>query len=74
MKCILRPVAGADQEILERRTRMGAATFPLTDDVVALSDQVCGAPEIEVGERRSEIAHERPDVLHGRGAARAASI
>ena len=42
---------------------MGAATFPLTDDVVALRDQVCGAPEIEVGERGSEIGHEHLDVV-----------
>ena len=39
-----------DQEVVERRTLMGTATFPLTNDVVALGDQVCGAPEIEVGE------------------------
>ena len=28
----------ADQEVIERRTCMRAATFPLTDDVVALGE------------------------------------
>src|ERR1700735_4389113 len=35
----------ADQEILERRTRVGAATFPLAGDVAALRDQGWGGPE-----------------------------
>ena len=29
----------ADQEVIEGRTRMGATTFPLTDDIVALGDK-----------------------------------
>src|SRR6202046_3629314 len=45
----------ADQEILERRTRVGAAAFPLADDVIALRDQVCGAPEVEVRKRAAEV-------------------
>ena len=52
-----------DQEIFERRTRMGAATLPLADNVVALCDQVCGAPEVEVRKRRPEVRHERLDVV-----------
>ena len=42
---------------------MGAATFPLTDDVVALGDQIGRAPEIEIGERGAEVGHERLDVV-----------
>jgi hypothetical protein len=42
---------------------MGAAALPLTDDVVALRDQVGRAPEIEIGKRGAEIGHERPDVV-----------
>jgi hypothetical protein len=47
VNCILRPVAAgrvADQEILERRAHMCAATFPLTDDVVTFGDQIGGTP------------------------------
>ena len=29
----------ADQEVIKGRTRMGATTFPLTDDLVALGDK-----------------------------------
>src|SRR5262245_53135932 len=47
---------------------MGAATLPLTDDVVALGDQIRRAPEIEIGECGTEIGHERLDV--GTAAAR----
>jgi hypothetical protein len=35
----------------------------LADDVVALSDQVRSAPEIEVGERGPKIDHERLDIF-----------
>ena len=34
----------ADQKVIEGRTRMRAATFPLTDDVVALGDKIRRAP------------------------------
>src|SRR4029077_7937101 len=47
---------------------MGATTFPLTDDIVALGDKVRRAPEIEIGESGAEIGHERLDV--GAAAAR----
>src|SRR5262249_48743648 len=39
----------ADEEVIEGWTRMRAATFPLTDDIVALGDKIGGAPEIEIG-------------------------
>src|ERR1700756_320799 len=52
----------ADQEIAERRAGVGATALPLTDDIVALGDQVRGAPEVEIGERGAEIGHERLDV------------
>ena len=42
---------------------MRTATFPSTDDTVAFSDKVCGAPEIKVWEGRTEISHERLDVV-----------
>jgi hypothetical protein len=52
----------ADEEVVEGRTRMRAAAFPLADDIVALGDQVGGAPEVEVGECSPEVGHERLDV------------
>src|ERR1700674_4099259 len=42
---------------------MRAATFPAANNVVALGDQVGGAPEIEVRKCFAEIGHERLDVL-----------
>ena len=42
---------------------MRAAAFPLADDIVAFGDQVRGAPEVEIRERRTEIGHERLDVV-----------
>src|SRR5690349_1596666 len=41
---------------------MGAAAFPLTDDIVAFRNQVCRAPEIQIGESIAEISHERLDI------------
>src|SRR5262249_29719929 len=62
------PAAGrsrktADQKIVEGGASMGATACPLNADVVALCDYACGAPEIEVGEPRTEIGHERLDVV-----------
>ena len=53
----------AGEEILEGRAGMGAATFPLADDVVALGDEVGRAPEVQIGERGAEIGHEGLDVF-----------
>src|SRR6516162_10264684 len=53
----------ADQEVIEGRTCMGATTFPLTDDIVALGDKIRSAPEVEIGECGPEIGHERLDVV-----------
>ena len=50
------------QKITERWTGMRAATFPLTDDIVTLRDQVGRAPEVEVRERPAEVALERLNV------------
>src|SRR5690349_20550120 len=36
---------------------MGAAPFPLADDVVALGDEVGRAPKVQIGERGAEIGH-----------------
>src|SRR5262245_28809612 len=52
----------ADQKVVESRTGMGPATFPLTDDIVALGDQISRSPEIEIGECCTEIGHKRLDV------------
>src|SRR5215831_16912079 len=52
----------ANQEIIEGRTGMGATTFPLTDDMVALGDEIRRAPEIEIWEGGTEIGHKRLDV------------
>jgi hypothetical protein len=43
------------QKITECRTGVRAATFPLTDDIVALCNQVGRAPEVEVRERPAEV-------------------
>ena len=53
----------ADQEVAERWAGVRAATFPAADHVVALSDEVRGAPEIEIGKRLAEIRHEGLDVV-----------
>jgi hypothetical protein len=42
---------------------VGAAPFPLPDDVVAFGDEVCRAPELEVGEGRAERLGELPDLV-----------
>src|ERR1700730_16314060 len=39
----------ANEEVVEGRAGVGAAAFPLADDVVAFGDQVRGTPEVEVG-------------------------
>jgi cation transport regulator ChaC len=52
----------ANQEVAERRSRVRAATFPLTDDVVAFSDEVGGGSELQIRKRRTEVGHERLDV------------
>src|SRR5262249_12398762 len=53
----------ADQEVVKRRAGVGATTFPLADDVVTFGDQIRGSPEVEVGERGTEVGHERLDVV-----------
>ncbi len=48
VKCIFLPDAagrGADREIGERSAGVGAAAFPLSDDVVAFGDRIGGATE-----------------------------
>ena len=65
VKCIFRPVLAGrptDEEI-RKPARYGCRPLPLTDDIVAFSDEVGRAPEIEVRERRTEIGHEGLDVL-----------
>src|ERR1700693_2606707 len=52
-----------DQKVIEGRTGVGSAAFPLADDSVALGDQIGDAPEVEVGERGAEVGHERLDVV-----------
>jgi len=41
---------------------MGASTFPLSDDVVALGDKIRGSPEIKIGKCPAEVGHEGLDV------------
>ena len=52
-----------DGHVVEGGPGVGAAAFPLADDVVALGDRVGRAPELEVGEhgpeRRRELADPR---------------
>ena len=59
-----RPLAGIrTRKCPECRPGMGAATFPLSDDIVAFRDQVGSVPEIQVRECRTEIGHEGLDVI-----------
>src|SRR3981081_4675181 len=51
------------EEVAERLPGMRTATFPSTDDVVALRDEIRSAPEVEIGERFPKVRHERLDVL-----------
>jgi hypothetical protein len=51
------------QKITECRTGVRAATFPLTDDIVALCNQVGRAPEVEVRERPAEVPLEGLNVF-----------
>jgi hypothetical protein len=53
----------ADQKVAEGRTGVRTATFPLADDIVAFSDQVRGAPELEIWKRCTEVDHEGLDVV-----------
>src|ERR1700737_3597632 len=48
----------SDEEIPECRPGMGAAPFPLPDDIVAFSNQIGCPPEIEIRERLPKILHE----------------
>jgi AraC family transcriptional regulator of adaptative response/methylated-DNA-[protein]-cysteine methyltransferase len=52
----------ANQEVLERGAGMGAAALPLPDDIIAFSDEISRAPEVEVRKGRAEIRHESLDV------------
>src|SRR5215470_10142324 len=66
VKCIFRPDAGGSEparKSLKSRPGMGPATFPSTDDIIALGDKVGSAPELEVRERGAEIHHEIPHRL-----------
>src|SRR5690348_18073721 len=51
----------ADRHVVERVPGVGAAALPLADHVVALGDQVGGAPEVQVRERGAELPGERAD-------------
>src|SRR6516162_1767436 len=53
----------AGEKIAESRSGVGAATFPSTDDVIALGDEIGRTPKLEVRERGAEIHHEIPHVL-----------
>src|SRR3954454_24000608 len=53
----------AREKIAKPRAGMGAATFPSTDDMVALGDEIGSAPEFEIGECGAEIHHEIPHVV-----------
>ena len=66
VKRILRPVAAGrppTRKSSKAGPAVGSAAFPPADDIVALGDQIGGAPEVEVGERGAEVGHERLDVV-----------
>jgi len=45
----------ASEKIAERRSGVGPATFPSTDDMIALGDEIGSAPELEVRKRGAEV-------------------
>src|SRR5215831_10287280 len=51
----------ADGHVVERLAGVGAAAFPLADHIVALGDEIGGAPEVQVRERGAELPGERAD-------------
>ena len=50
-----------DGHVVERVPGVGAAALPLADHVVALGDEIGGAPEVQVGERGAELSGELAD-------------
>src|SRR5262249_1942633 len=54
---------GADREVVEGRAGVRAASFPPPDHVVPLAEQLGGAPELQVRERRPEPGRELADRL-----------
>src|SRR5262245_15842888 len=54
---------GPDRHVVECRTGVRAAAFPLAYHVVPLGDEVSGAPEVQVREGRAELLGEGPDLL-----------
>jgi hypothetical protein len=52
----------ADQEIVEGRTGVRAASFPLTDYIITFGNQFRRTSEIEIGRGFAEILHEGLDV------------
>lgn len=53
----------ADRHVIECHAGVGAAADPLADDIVALGDQLGGATEGQVGERRPELRGEGTDLV-----------
>src|ERR1700722_943979 len=51
-----------NQEVVESGACVGSAALPLADDIVAFSDEVRRAPEVEVRKGRTEIGHESLNV------------
>src|ERR1700738_2938723 len=51
------------QEVAERLPGMRTASFPSTDDVVVLRDEIRSAPEVEIGKRLPKVRHKRLDVF-----------
>src|SRR5690349_2491804 len=51
------------QKVRERWPAVRAAAVPAADDVVTFCDEICSAPEVEIGEGFAEIGHEGLDVF-----------
>src|ERR1700746_2974440 len=54
---------GSRQEVGECWSSVCSATFPSADHMIAVRDEIGGAPEIEIGERLAKISHERLDIF-----------
>jgi hypothetical protein len=61
VKRIVRPVA-AGKAPTRKSSKAGPVWVPPADDVVALSDEIGGSPEVEIGECGTKSGHERFDV------------
>src|ERR1700681_4287237 len=57
----------ADRNVVESRAGMRAATFPLSDHIVTLTEQLGRTPEVQVRKGRAEPGGELADLVAATG-------